>query len=325
MDIIIVKVMEANMNKPKGLGTPQLGARGVRCGLMGQPGTGKTEFVFGSIPKLARLYVVDTEGRSQYYDPDKHHGFEVLESKVPSDALELLRYVEHLYRQGEKVVFAIDSTTPIWHHQQEVAEDIGKTSFGTARFNSWGPAKKPIKELYKALYASPLDVVLTMRSKAKYVQDAQKKVKDMGYDVADMEKNLPYVLDLLLELGTEQKNPGVALTPEDFFAVVRKTSGPKDNNPLPIGRKLTNPSFGDIVAMRLEGELERFHVGGDVALQVALATVRNGAAFWAWAQDFTGMPEETLRPILTEQVGELKGSKLKQTIQYVFENYKEAK
>ena len=310
------------MNKPKGLGKPQLGARGVRCGLMGQPGTGKTEFVF-RIPQLARLYVVDTEGRSQYYDPDKDHGFEVLESKKPSDALELLRYVESLYRQGEKVVFAIDSTTPIWHHQQEVAEDIGKTSFGTAKFNSWGPAKKPIKELYKAMFATPLDVVLTMRSKAKYEQDAKKKVKDMGYDVPDMEKNLPYVLDLLLELGVARKDPGVALAPEDFFAIVRKTSGPREDNPLPIGRKMLNPSFGDIVTMRLAGELERFHTSGDVALQVALATVRNGAAFWVWAVDFTGVEQETLRPILTEKVGKLVGSKLKQHIEYVFETYKE--
>ena len=134
------------MNKPKGLGKPKIGTRGVRLGILGQTGTGKSEFVFGSATKMAKVYAIDTEGGSQFYNPEEHHGFEVINTKSPLDAISLLQYVEQLYFSGEKVIFAIDSYTGMWHEQQEVAEKVGSTRAGTKRrcsssswdfFTSW--------------------------------------------------------------------------------------------------------------------------------------------------------------------------------------------
>ena len=305
------------MKKPQGLGKPTLGQRGVRAGLLGQFGTGKTEFVFASIPKVAHLIVVDTEGRSQFYDADAHSGFEVLVTKSPKEILGLLKYAEHLCRDGQSVVFAVDSMTSVWHAQQDVAASIGSTSAGTAKFSSWAAAKAPLKKIYKAIFETPLDCVFTMRSKAKYVQEGGGKVKDMGYDVSDMERNFPYTLDLVLELAKDEMAPGKKLLPKNFYATVVKTSGPAEGNPLPIGMRISNPSFADIVAMRLEGNMDRFTISDDVGLQVALSTVRAGA-FWAWAVE-QGQDEAELREVLEDKFGKLTGKVLPDCIKYVWE------
>ena len=65
------------MEKPKGLSVPKVGERGAKVGAYGEWGTGKTELIM-SATAVGHVLVVDAEGRTQYYDPSKGYGFEVV-------------------------------------------------------------------------------------------------------------------------------------------------------------------------------------------------------------------------------------------------------
>jgi len=270
------------MAKPKGLGKPNLGERGAKLGVYGVYGTGKTELIM-SATRLAHLLLVDAEGRSQYYDPEENHGFEVVYSKNVKDALDLLAYAEELHRKGERVVFAIDGFSSMWFEQQEVAERIGSTSAGTAKYQSWGAAKKPLKKLYAQLYETPVDCMVTMRSKPKYEQETSGKVKDLGYNAPDTERGINYAVDLVVELHKDELPPGTPLKPDNFWAVVVKTSGPKQGNPLPIGTKIKDPSFEKLVALRLSGNGGGRIAGAEIDTQVALAAISTWKQFYPLA------------------------------------------
>ncbi|MCP4537721.1 MAG: AAA family ATPase [Chloroflexi bacterium] len=256
------------MNKPKGLGVPKVCERGAKIGVYGEPGTGKTELVM-SATKYAHLLLMDCEGRSQYYDPNDGHGFEVAYSKSINDAIELLQYAESLHAQGKKVVFAIDGWSAIWQEQQEVAERIGATSRGTAKYSSWAGAKKPLKKFYALMYATPVDCIITMQSKPAYDDDVNKPDK-LGYNTPITERGLHYAVDLGVEMHTDDLKPGTALTGENFWTVVTKTSGPKKDNPLPIGTAFRDPSFAKLLGLRLGGT-GKLDINGDVDAQVLQA------------------------------------------------------
>jgi len=239
------------MSKPKGLGKPVIGERGAKVGVYGQFGTGKTELVM-SATEIGHLLVVDAEGRTQYYDSEKDHGFEVIYSKDVSDAINLLTYAQALKHKGERAIFAIDGFSSMWFEQQEVAERAGMTSAGTPRYDSWATAKKPLKKLYAMLFQTPVDCIITMRAKPAYAMQGNAPV-DLKHDKADAERGLAFAVDLVVEMFKEDKKPGVALTPEDFYCIITKASGPKEDNPLPIGSKIINPSFKKLMALRLKG------------------------------------------------------------------------
>ena len=306
------------MAKPKGLGAPIVMERGAKVACYGREGTGKTELVM-SARNVGRLILLDTEGRSQYYDPDAGYGFEVKYSKSAEDALELLRYAEELHRQGEKVVFGIDSYSSLWFAQQEVAEEAGATRTGNAKFHSWGVAKRPLKRLYAALFETPVDCIITMRAKPRYEQDVRtKEVKDYGYDVADTERGLGYTVDLIVELGRKQVEPGTPLIPDDYWAVVTKSSGERDNK-LPIGTKITDPSFSKLVALRLEGAPGGITFDEDVLLQVGLAASRPGD-FKRWVANNLKLDPEAIVEKLKEQFGDL-GSDMAPYVQWTWDYY----
>ncbi len=256
------------MDKPKGLGKPTVHERGAKIGAYGEPGTGKTELIM-SVTKYAHLLLMDCEGRSQYYDPDEGLGFEVMYSKSINDAIDLLRYAESLHAQGKKVVFAIDGWSAIWMEQQEVAERIGATSGGNAKYSSWAGAKKPLKAFYALMYATPVDCIISMQSKPAYSDDVTRPDK-LGYNIAITERGLHYAVDLVVEMNKDDLDPGTPLAGENFWAVVTKTSGPKEDHPLPIGTAVRDPSFAKLLGLRLGGT-GRLDINGDVDAQVLQA------------------------------------------------------
>lgn len=305
------------MSKPKGLGKPQVGERGSRLGILGRPGTGKTELLM-SARKVGHLLVADSEGRTQFYDPDEHFGFEAIYTKSVKEATALLHYAEDLHRKGDPVVFAIDGFSSMWFEQQEVAERIGSTSRGTAKFDSWGPAKKPLKVFYSALFATPVHCVVTMRAKPRYTVSDKNVPKAAGYDDPDIERGLPYALDLIVEMHKDDLPPGQPLTGDNFWAVVTKTSGPKESTPLPIGTLIRDPDFEKLMVLRLKGNRGGLHIGsGDVELQAAHATIRGGKSLEHWIEQL-GMDKEAVFAILKTQFGGWSNSKLPQYIDKVW-------
>jgi hypothetical protein len=289
------------MARPKSLSKPVVGERGAKIGASGEPGTGKTELLM-TAREIGHLLVVDAEGRTQYYDPEEHHGFEAIYSKNVKDALELLAYAEELHGKGDPVIFGVDGFSSMWFEQQEVAERIGSTSRGTAKFDSWGPAKKPLKKFYAALFATPVHCIITMRSKPKYQIDGNTP-KALGYNTADVERGLPYALDLIVEMNKDELPPGQALVGDNFWALVVKTSGPKGGNPLPIGTKVKDPSFEKLMIIRLDGEPGglQFQMG-DAALQAAYATITDARQLGGLMKRW-GMYTDEIRGYMREKYG----------------------
>jgi hypothetical protein len=60
-------------------------------------------------------------------------------------------------------------------------------------------------------------------------------VESLGWNRPDVERGLPYALDLVLEMRKDELPPGTPLEGKHFYTVVTKTSGPKESNRLPIG------------------------------------------------------------------------------------------
>ena len=313
--------------KPAGLGAPVIASRGSKVMVYGMEGTGKTEFMMSLCKYMAaqdppgQVFILDTEGRTQYYAKDGYQ-FEVLYSVNPFDLLELLDYVEDLHSQGHRVALGVDSFSGIWFEQQEVAETLGATRSGNATFSSWGPAKKPLKKFYARVFRTPIDVVITARAKPRYEQEANtKKVIDYGYDIADVEKGLRFVVDLALEMRKDELKPGTPLKPKDFWALVTKTSGPAEDNPLPIGTQIRNPNFAKVSALRLNGNNGSGLQFADakVGLQVMRAAITNSSDLIAWTQQNLGWSKDDTLGRLKEQFGDLKPHDLGRYIEWVYE------
>lgn len=312
--------------RPAGLGAPVIASRGSKVMVYGMEGTGKTEFVMSLCKYMAaqdppgQVFILDTEGRTQYYAKDSYQ-FEVLYSVDPFDLLELLDYVEDLHSQGHRVALGIDSFSSIWFEQQGVAEALGATKSGNATFSSWGPAKKPLKRFYAKMFATPIDVVVTARGKPKYEQESStRKVIDYGYDVPDAERGLGFAVDLVLEMRKDELKPGTPLKPDNFWAMVTKTSGPYEDNPLPIGTQIRNPNFAKVVGLRLgDGGKGLPIADAKVQLQVMRAAITNSSDLIAWTQQNLGWSKDDTLGRLKEQFGDLKPHDLGRYIEWVYE------
>ena len=282
------------MGKPSGLGEPVVRARGAKVACYGTEGTGKTELVM-SARSVGRVLVLDTEGRTQYYK-QAGYGFEAMYSKSADDAIKLLEYAEELHAAGEKVVFAIDSFSSLWFEQQEVAERVGATRSGGAKFSSWAVAKRPLKKLYAKLFSTPVDVIITMRAKPRYDQKKGGEVVDYGYNVPDTERGFGYAVDLIIEMQRKPLPPGQELSPEDFRAVVVKSSGERDNA-IPIGTVIKDPTFDKLLDLRLEGEAGGMEFDEDVLLQVGQA-VEDQAGLVSWIKSLGLKPRDVKEQLI---------------------------
>jgi len=269
-----------------------------------------------SATKIAHLLLLDAEGRSQYYKPEADHGFEAIYSKSVQDAIDLLAYAEQLHASGTPVVFGLDGWSSLWFEQQEVAERIGSTGRGTAKYSSWGPAKKPIKQLYAMLFNTTVDCIITIRAKPKYSQEGGKVTKH-GYDAPDTERGLGYAVDLVVEMSKQDLPPGTPMKPEHFWCTVVKTSGPKEDNPLPIGTVIKDPSFGKLLGLRQVGSETLKIAGGDVELQVLEATITSSKQLSDLIVRF-GLDEDGVFAHLKEKLGAYQNSKLPDYIREVF-------
>lgn len=306
------------MPKPPWLHPPVLGERGTKVAVYGQPGMGKTNFIMSAC-EVAKLFIIDTEGRTQYYPPDYlGHGFEVAYTQNVEQAMEVLRWAEEVHEKtGEEVAFGIDSFTGIWQQQQEVAEKHGITRMGTPKYSSWAVAKAPLKKLYRAIYATPIHVILTMHAKPKYDDDATNPVA-LGYDKPDTEWQVGYAVDLTLELTREELKPGTPLKPEDFKATVVRTSGLYDG-PILTGSQVRDPSFSKYLGLRLSGEGNFQFATDTVDLQVAMATVTTNSEFIAWLESM-GLPRDETLAELKDKFGVSKGARdLPKYIKYLWE------
>jgi hypothetical protein len=215
---------------------------------------GKSHFVFTSAG-VGPLYWIDTESGSDYYDSSEGHGFKVLRSTDPRQAIQAVEAASAAVNGDVRPVVAIDSFSSIWFSQQEVAEQLTRQwskgrGGNRASFRAWGPAKKPLKKLYDLMMTTRCHVIVTARAKERY------EVSDAGEPVAkglvpDVERNLAYAVDLIAKLDVNELPEGEQPSPDDYTALVVGSR----SSAIPIGTLFRDPKLCLFLPATSEGEV----------------------------------------------------------------------
>ena len=256
---------------------PTAQERTLKVLVYGPTKTGKSHFVH-TATEVGHVLWQDTEHGSDFYDADLNHGFRVLYSKDPEKAIAAVEEGDTIATNDDRPIMALDSFSSTWFMQQEVAEELTKKWSGKdkrrASFRAWGPAKKPLKRLYDAIMVSKCHVIITARAKMKYEVSAAGEPKEVGL-VPDIERNLVFAVDIILEMGIDELPKGKAPKPENFYALVVGSRNPA----LPIGTELRNPKFADLLSAAKEGETPS-QIEETIGEQVIAAD----AETWRWEQ-----------------------------------------
>jgi len=282
---------------------PTAQERTLKVLVYGPTKTGKSHFVH-TATEVGHVLWQDTEHGSDFYDPDDNHGFRVLYSKDPHKAIAAVKEGDTIATNGNRPVVALDSFSSTWFMQQEVAEELtakwskGKGK-GRASFRAWAPAKKPLKRLYDAIMLSKCHVILTGRAKMRYDVGTGGEPKEMGL-APDVERNILYAVDIILETGIDELPKGQAPTPENFYALVVGSRNPA----LPIGTELRDPKFLDLMGAAKEGEAPE-EIEETTKEQVTAATIQTWEQLGAWIKT-QGRDGEEAKAILREKHGKVK-------------------
>lgn len=286
--------------------------RPLRILVYGLPKTGKSHLV-STAAEVGPLFWQDTEGGSDYYDADSNHGFCVLRDRDPIKTVEAIE----LATGSPRPTVAVDSFSSTWFGQQEVAEELttrwsrGKTK-ERASFRAWGPAKKPLKRLYDVMHSSQCHVIVTARAKKKYKVGEDGKPEEVGL-VADVERNLAYAVDLIIEVGLDELKKGVPPKPKNFYALV---VGSRSAD-IPIGTIFRNPKFSDFLPAVLEGDAPG-RVGDSVADQVKAAL--DAPQSWSDLErrlKARGWGSERAKELLVAKFGPFDSAKLEEYWEYL--------
>jgi hypothetical protein len=268
--------------------------RPLRVLVYGASKNGKSHFV-ATAADIGPLFWIDTEHGSDFYNAERAHGFKVKKTSDVDFAIQAIRAADAEARNGSgpTPIVAIDSFSSTWYDQKEVAEKL-TVSFGRSKnaqtssrasFRAWGPAKRPLQALYNAIQGTVCHVIITARAKEDFVVDDSGAPKESLGLVPDMEKNLPYAVDIVLE---------VRHTTDGFEAIVRGTRTPQEEGwgrgkPLPIGTRFRNPKFADLMVALVEGTEGPGMVDDAISRQIETAE-RNPdipATFgelWSWCR-----------------------------------------
>jgi len=281
---------------------PTLRERPLRILVYGLPKHGKSHFVFTGTA-VGPLYWIDTEGGSDFYDHTAGHGFRVLRSTDPAKAIAAIEAASAAVKNDERPVVAVDSFSSIWFAQQEVAEELTKQwSRGRggdrASFRAWGPAKKPLKKLYSLLMTTRCHVVLTARAKMKYAVSTSGEPTPKGL-VADMERNLAYAVDLVMEFSVDELAKGKLPKPTAYTALVVGSR----SDAFPIGTLLRDPKLADLLPAMSEGEVPTGVVGSVDAQVLSALTAPTTWAELKKLLTVADIPHEEAKAKLQEEFG----------------------
>lgn len=234
--------------------------------------TGKSHYVY-TATELGPVYWIDTERGSDFYACDNGHGFTVMYDRDPLAALQAVKLAHKMAETSDvRPIVAIDSMSSIWFEQQEVAQRLTSERGGAknrrASFRSWADAKAPLKQLYEMFHWALCHIIITARSKEEYVVNKKGEPTSIGTK-PDIERNLPYAMDIILEMAVNSKK-GSKPKPTDFVAAVKGTRTNPDIKELAIGSVFKNPQFSDFMVARLEGEAPT-PIGSAAERQISMA------------------------------------------------------
>ncbi len=183
-----------------------------KIGIMGPAGSGKTlsalKLACGMASSSSKVFVIDTENkRAKSYDwvaleydkvRFKHLG---LTGPYPPELY--LEAFDAAVSAGAEVV-VIDSLSHVWEAEGGILnkKELMDAKNSTNTFANWAAAKRPLGKLIRAVLNSPVDVIITIRSKIDYQQkfDETKKrnvVETLGLQPV-MQPGFEYELMTLL-------------------------------------------------------------------------------------------------------------------------------
>jgi DNA polymerase III delta prime subunit len=268
----------------------------LRLAIAGPSGSGKTYSALAIATALGKkVAVVDTESgsASRYADI---FDFDVMELEAPFSPQRYIDAINAARDAGYDVV-VVDSLSHAWAGSGgvlEIKDDFAKkTAYND--YTAWGPAGKVQGNFIEAMIRSGIHLIVTMRSKTKYVMeeytkpDGKKAEKPVKVGMAPVQRDdVEYEFDLFFEMDIENN------------AVVSKTRFPE----FETGSVIHKPNSGVADALRrsLSGEAPppwytkapddkvKFvefvianvaHLSDPAVAMVAIKAVLNGANFTA--------------------------------------------
>lgn len=181
----------------------------LRLALFGASGSGKTYSALSIATELApgRVAVIDTEhgSASKYAD---RFSFDVLELDEfsPQGYIDAMKAAAE---SGDYDVLVVDSLSHAWSGAGgilEMVDKAAKRSQSNNTYTAWRDATPEHNKLVEALLASPLHLIVTMRSKTEYVMEPNEKGKMQPRKIglAPIQRDgMEYEFDVVGEMNME--------------------------------------------------------------------------------------------------------------------------
>lgn len=222
----------------------------LRLALSGTSGSGKT---YGALQIAkgigGKIAVIDTERGSASLYADMMD-FDVVELGPPYEPERFIEIMDAAAKAGYDVLI-IDSITHEWKGQGgmlEIVDNIARAKFRGNSYAAWNEGDKRHRRFIDAMLHSPLHVIVTMRSKAVYVEgerNGKKTIEKQGAAPEQrdgIEYEFTAVLDLTVDGNLAAKSKDRTMLFNDPFRISEETgrklrewleSGTEDNPPRP--------------------------------------------------------------------------------------------
>ncbi len=202
----------------------------LRLGLTGPSGSGKTwsalELATGIGGPIA---VIDTEHESASLYSDRFD-FDTLNLAAPYSPERFIEAIRAAEKAGYKTLI-IDSLTHEWSGPGgclEINDMLASARYKGNTWSAWSETTPRHRALLDVIIASPMHIILTLRSKTETVQGEGKKVMKLGLK-SEMRDGFEYELTTVLDIGheshaaTASKDRTGLFTGRDPFQITAET------------------------------------------------------------------------------------------------------
>ena len=222
----------------------------LRLALSGTSGSGKT---YGALQIAkgigGKVAVLDTERGSASLYADMMD-FDVVELGPPYEPERFIEVMDAAAKAGYDILI-IDSITHEWKGaggMLEIVDNIARAKFRGNSYAAWNEGDKRHRRFIDAMLHSPLHIIVTMRSKAVYVEgerNGKKTIEKQGAAPEQrdgIEYEFTAVLDLTVDGNLAVKSKDRTRLFNDPFRITEET-GRKLRDWLESGADLPEPSF----------------------------------------------------------------------------------
>jgi hypothetical protein len=211
-----------------------------RIFLWGMPGAGKTTAALS----FGKVALIDLEKGSQYYAGK--FNFDRLDANTSDEVMEAVKWLAT--QQHDYNTLVIDPITVYWDLVQDKWLTILRRKKGPdyqLQFQDWKPIKSEYNALLELLNKLDMNVIVTARSSARYVDGEIASVDKADPEKPDAEKSTAYLMDIELQLRMVKSAKD---KPAQRIAYVRKDrTGKLPTEPFVFSYEAMRECFGGIV------------------------------------------------------------------------------